>query len=62
MYCGLDAIWWDGENRVHQLDLPAPFVELAQLEADVGNLKFGKRVADELYERLYEEALTAEAP
>jgi hypothetical protein len=42
MQCGADAIWWDGVDAfVYNLDLPAPFLPLAAVEAAAGRLKYG---------------------
>lgn len=60
MFCGLDALWWDGE-RVFQLDIPPPFEELAELEAAAGRLKFGRAIPDDDYAAIYEAALAAQA-
>jgi hypothetical protein len=59
MYCGLDAIWWDGKGRVFQLDVPDPMLKFAKSEAKRGFLKFGKQIDNEDYERIYSEALEA---
>jgi len=59
IYCGHDAIWWDGEGKVFQIDLPDPFLAVARAEAEAGYLKFGLLVPNEDYERIYEEALAA---
>lgn len=58
IYCGLDAIWWDGE-RIFQLDIPEPFMKVAKKEAQAGRLKFGRAIPDDEYEALYSEALAA---
>lgn len=59
MYHGHDALWWDGEGEVFQMDLPDPFVELADAEAAAGRLKRGKLIDAGAYAALYEEALAA---
>jgi hypothetical protein len=59
LYCGLDAIWWDGDGRVYQLDLPPTVLRVARREAKAGQLKYGVLIPNEDYERIYHAALTA---
>ena len=60
LFCGHDAIWWDGEGETFQLDLPKPFARRAAREARAGRLKYGRLIPNEDYERIYAEALAAQ--
>jgi len=61
--CGADAIYWDELQDPCSLNLPtAELVELAQRYAQQGRLKFGQLVPDQLYERVWLQAIESTPP
>lgn len=53
---GLDAYWSDGETFGGFIDMP-PFERVAKREQKAGRLKRGELIADEVYARIWEEAV-----
>jgi hypothetical protein len=61
--CGADAIYWDENAEPCSLNLPtAELREIADRYAKDGTLKFGQLVPDELYERVWLQAIESVPP